>query len=213
MISAKAKRWTLIALTAVALVAIGWVVASLRNLASENTRLATENEQMRFADERMMRSRTNFERPGITAEEIRWIHELSEDYGTDQNIIYAMRRAENGGRTLYFGANRIDPEIRKRYPPLWWQTAKATKTWNQHLNKVAINDPYLRHRTLWSFATQWNPEPDKWTESVLAYLELSKGPKGLEVTEPPSKKSPPSGGKAKGGSLKKSSKHLKEKKR
>jgi len=192
------------------LVGIGWLAGGYRNLAAENTRLASENEQMRLADERMLRSRTDYQRPGVTQDEVDWISRIAEDYGMPSEVLYAFRRAENGGTGLMLGANRISPEIRLRYPPKWWQFAQGAKTWTKHLNKVAVNDPYLRHRTLWSFATQWNPDPERWTESVLAYLTEARL-KGLVVTEPPRKA--PSGAQAKGGGPKPSKHSSKEKKR
>jgi hypothetical protein len=188
-----------------AVVVATWTSSQYFNFAHELTRLATENEQMRFADERMTRSRTDFERPGITAEEVRWIEAISDDYGIPPRLLYAMRRTENGGRGLYVGANWISPEIRKRYPPLWWQFAQAAKVWNQNLNRISISDPYLCHRTLWSFAHQWAPDPTSWTASVMSYLDDANGPKGLAVTEPPRKS--PTRGKAKGGGHKPSKKH------
>jgi hypothetical protein len=175
---------------------------------------------MRFADEGMLRSRTNYERPGITAEQVKWIGTISEDMGIPQEILYAFYRTERGRRGLYMGANFISPEIRKRYPPLWWQFAMAAKVWNQHLNKMAAFDPYMRRRSIWSFARQWNPDPDEWTASVTANLELVRG-KGLEVTEPPkarpsmdsSKNAEAKASKANGGGHKPSKHPRKEKKR
>ena len=105
--------------------AIVWLWAQYSNTATELTKLATENEQMRFADERMTRSKTDFQRPGVTAEEVQWIKAISDDYGIPADILYAMRRTENGGRGLYVGANHIDQEIRRRYPPLWWRNCSG----------------------------------------------------------------------------------------
>jgi hypothetical protein len=184
MTSDKLKRRSKTILIGASLVLAGWGLTLVRDFAKEFTRLATENEQMRFADEGMQRSRTNFERPGITAEQVKWIGIISDDYGIPQDVLYALYRTERGRRGLYMGANMVDPDIRKKYPPLWWQFAKAAKTWNQHLNKMVVFDPYLRKRTIWSFARQWNPNPDEYTASVLANLELVRS-NGLEVTEPP----------------------------
>ena len=183
MISPPTKPWVL-SIAALLLIAGGWAAGQIKDFATEYTRLAIENEQMRLGEERMMRGRTNFERPGVTEEEVKWIEIIAEDYGMPPKILYSFRRTENGGRMLFLGAQRISPEIRKKYPPLWWQFAQGAKTWNKHLSNVAMSDPYLRHRTLWSFAKQWNPEPDKWTESVLANLDNTRGSKDLTVTEP-----------------------------
>ena len=187
MLPAMTSKWKIVVpLIAVfcSTAVITWVYAQAINTAKENTRLATENEQMRFADEGMQRSRTNFQRPGITEEQVKWLVVMSDDYGIPQDIIYAIYRTERGRRGLYMGANMVDQDIRKKYPPLWWQFAKAAKTWNQHLNKMVVFDPYLRKRTIWSFARQWNPNPDEYTASVLSNLELVRS-NGLEVTEPP----------------------------
>jgi hypothetical protein len=153
-------------------VCITYFVAQTFDLSKEVERLATENEQMRFADERMERSRTNFQSPGITPEEIQWLHTISADYGVPYPLLYAMRRTENGGRGLYMGAANIDPEIRLKYPPLWWQFAQAAKIWNQHLNAISMSDPYIQRRVLWDFAKQWNIEPISWTEGVEHWLEI-----------------------------------------
>lgn len=160
------------------------VLSQVINMAAEVSRLATENEQMRTADEGMLRARTNFERPGITQEQVDQIRRVAEDYGMPEDVAYAFFRTERGRRGLYMGANKISPEIRKRYPPLVWQFAQAAKTWNGHLNKMATTDIYLRRRAIWSFARQWNPDPEEWTASAMANLELVRA-KGLEVTEPP----------------------------
>jgi hypothetical protein len=192
---------------------LGWLLAQAHNFSAEYTRLAAENEQMRLGDERMLRGRTNFERPGVTEEEVRWIETIAADYGMPPEILYAMRRTENGGSMLFLGAQKISPEIRLRYPPLWWQFAQGAKTWNKHLSQVAMSDPYLRHRTIWSFAKQWNPDPEHWTSELLAHLDNTRGSKGLAVTEP-SRTPTPSGVKAKGGGPTKPTKHTrKEKKR
>lgn len=183
MISAFKSAWKPVAGgTVIALAA--WLLAQQHNLAKEVEFLAVENEQMRFADEGMLRSRTNFERPGVTAEQVAMIRAISADYGIPEDILYAFYRTERGRRGLYMGANFVDREIRARYPPLWWQFAKAAKTWNQHLNKTVAFDPYLRRRTIWSFARQWNPDPTEWTASAMANLDMVRS-NGLEVTEPP----------------------------
>jgi hypothetical protein len=145
---------------------------------------SVENEQMRFAEEGMLRSRTDYARPGVTQEQVDQIRMVSKDYGIPEDLLYAFYRTERGRMGLYLGANWVDPEIRKRYPPLMWQFAKGAKTWNQHLNKTVMFDPYVNRRALWSFAKQWNPDPDTWTTNVLFNLELVRN-KGLEVTEPP----------------------------
>lgn len=183
MISTIKSGWKPVAAVLVSAAAT-WLLAQHYNQASEVARLATENEQMRSADEGMLRSRTDFARPGVTEEQVRWIRAISADYGIPEDILYAFYKTERGRRGMYMGANWIDPEIRLRYPPLWWQFAKAAKTWNQHLNKMVAFDPYLRKRTIWSFARQWNPDPTNWTESVLYNLEVVRS-NGLEVTEPP----------------------------
>lgn len=144
----------------------------------------TENEQMRFADEGMMRSRTNYDRPGITQEQVTQIKAISVDYGIPEELLYAFYKTEKGRMGMYLGANWMDPEIRQRYTPLMWQFAKGAKTWNQHLNKTVIFDPYLNRRALWSFAKQWNPDPSKWSHDVLENLDFVRR-NGLEVTEPP----------------------------
>jgi hypothetical protein len=143
-----------------------------------------ENEQMRFADEGMLRSRTNFERPGITSEQVTQIKMISGDYGIPEDMLYAFYKTEKGRMGLYLGASWVDPEIRQRYTPLMWQFAKGAKTWNQHLNKTVMFDPYLNRRALWSFAKQWNPDPGKWSHDVLENLDFVRR-NGLEVTEPP----------------------------
>lgn len=163
---------------------LAWAGSQGYNVAREYTRLATENEQMRFADEGALRSRTNFQRPGITAEQVKWIGIISADYGIPEGILYSFFRTERGRRGLYMGANFISPEIRLRYPPLWWQFAMAAKTWNRHLNEMVAFDPYLRQRTLWSYAKQWNPDPTEYVATVIANLDLVRV-NGLEVTEPP----------------------------
>ncbi len=144
----------------------------------------TENVQMRFADEGMLRSRTNFERPGITQEQVDQIRMISNDYGIPEDLLYAFFKTEKGRMGLYLGANRVDLEIRLRYSPLMWQFAKGAKTWVQHTQKTVMFDPYLNRRTLWSFAKQWNPNPTKWSHDVLENLEFVRR-NGLEVTEPP----------------------------
>jgi hypothetical protein len=159
---------------------------------------AVENEQMRFADEGMLRSKTNYQRPGITQEQVDQIKAISDDYGIPEPLLYAMYKTEKGRMGLYLGANYVDPEIRQRYPPLMWQFAKGAKTWNQHLNKQVMFDPYMNRRTLWSFAKQWNPDPDKWTSYVLENLDFAQR-KGLEVTEPPKPKPKPVSVKKDGG--------------
>lgn len=172
----------------------------------------TENQQMRFADEGMTRSRTDYARPGVTQEQVDQIKQVSDDYGIPEEMLYAFYRTEKGRMGMYLGANLVDPEIRQRYPPLMWQFAMGAKTWNEHLNKGVLFDPYMSRRTLWSFAKQWNPDPDKWTANVLSNLELAQR-KGLEVTEPPKSKPTPAptkkGGKPSkaNGSARKSPKH------
>lgn len=179
------------ALTALAFVllaasagSLGWLLGQVDSLANKVEHLAVENEQMRFADEGMLRSRTNYARPGVTEEQVQMIRAISEDYGIPEDILYAFYRTERGRRGLYMGANRVSPEIRKRYPPLWWQFAMAAKIWNQHLNKTVAFDLYVQRRTIWSFAKQWNPDPDNWTASAMANLVRTRA-NGLEVTEPP----------------------------
>lgn len=151
---------------------------------------AIENEQMRFADEGMLRSRTDYARPGITQEQVDQIRVVSDDYGIPEDVLYAFYKTEKGRMGLYLGANYVDQEIRQRYPPLMWQFAKGAKTWNQHLNKMVMFDPYLNRRVLWSFAKQWNPDPNRWSGDVLKNLDYVTR-KGLEVTEPPKPKPTP----------------------
>ena len=179
----------------------GKLHAEQQSVADKLVTLAEENEQMRLGDERMLRARTNFQRPGVTQEEVDWIKIIADDYGMPADVLYAFRRAENGGTMLMLGAQKIPTEIRMRYPPKWWQFAVGAKTWTKHINKVSVTDPYLRHRTLWSFAKQWNPHPDKWTSNVLAQLQRA-GEKGLAVTEKPRKEPIKSDGQAKGRGLK-----------
>jgi len=160
---------------------------------------ATELEQMRTADERMERSRTNYDRPGVTQEEVDMIEAVAKDYGMPPELLYAFRRQENGGRGLYLGAMSIDSDIRKRYPPLWWQFAQGAKVWNQHLNENVRTDPYLLRPTLRHFARRWYPDnPDAWVDGVLGYLQVARG-NNLEVTEPPKKAKGGKSHKAKGG--------------
>lgn len=143
---------------------------------------ATTIEQITAADERMERSRTDYDRPGITRDEVDMIEAVARDYGMPPELLYAMRRQENGGRGLYLGAVSIDPEIRKRYPPLWWQFAQGAKVWDQHINRNVLRDPYILRPTLQSFADQWyQDDPHAWVDGVLSYLRVDKG---LPVTEP-----------------------------
>lgn len=187
MLSWSLPRWASASLAIVLLGSVGfagWSFGQLSSMAAKVEHLAVENEQMRFADEGMLRSRTNYARPGVTEEQVQMIRAISEDYGIPEDILYAFYRTERGRRGLYMGANRVSPEIRKRYPPLWWQFAMAAKIWNQHLNKMVAFDPYVQRRTIWSFAKQWNPDPDNWTASAMANLVRTRA-NGLEVTEPP----------------------------
>lgn len=158
-----------------------------------------ENEQMRFADEGMLRSKTNYARPGVTQEQVDQIKVAADHYGIPEDWLYAMYKTEKGRMGLYLGANYVDPEIRQNYPPLMWQFAMGAKTWNKHINKQVSTDVYLNRRVLWSFAKQWNPDPDKWTNNFLENLEQVRR-KGLEVTEPPKPKPTPAPAKTKVGS-------------
>lgn len=163
---------------------VGYLVGFQQKTIDVAIHLAVENEQMRFADEGMLRSRTNYARPGITEEQVEGIKVVSADYGVPDWLLYSMFKTERGRRGMYLGANKVSPEIRQRYPPLMWQFAMGAKTWNAHLNKMVAFDPYLSRRTIWSFGKQWNPDPDKWTDSLLANIEVTRST-GLEVTEPP----------------------------
>ena len=164
------------------------------------SRLATENEQIRFIDTSMMRGKTNYERPGVTKEEVDAIKRVAYEFAVPEEFVYALRRGENGGRSLPTGAHFISPEIRKHFPPMSWQYAQGAKTWNKHINKTVLRDPYVRELTLRSFAKQWNPDPDKWVHNVSAQLDEARF-NGLAVTEPP-KKAVPLRAKAKAGAAK-----------
>lgn len=199
-------------------IVLGYLIGFRQSTVQALLRATVENEQMRFADEGMLRSRTNFARPGVTQEQVDQIKQISDDYGIPDFILYSMYRTERGRMGLYLGANHVDPEIRLRYSPLMWQFAKGAKNWNLHLNKTVIGDPYLEHRVIYSFAKQWNPDADKWTAALMMNLDQAKGPKGLEVTEPPKSKPKKaemkkSGNtrKAKGGGHKSSKQHKEQK--
>lgn len=180
------------------------VVSGIKNIREGEliAQQATTIEQITAADERMERSRTNYDRPGITRAEVDMIEAVAKDYGMPPELLYAFRRQENGGRGLYLGAVSISPEIRKRYPPLWWQFAQGAKIWDENLNKNVLGDPYLRQTTLRRFAKQWySDNPDVWADGVLSYLPKDKD-KTLRVTEPPEKVKGGKHRKAKGGGQK-----------
>ena len=153
---------------------------------------ATVIEQITTADERTLRSKTDFQRPGVTQEQVDAIVRVAGDYGIDPAFLYAGRRTENGGRGLYYGANFIDADIRERYrmSPLDWQPAMFAKTWNKQLNRLAQRDLAIRSRALTALAGQWNIDPQKWALEISLHLSDAEGSKGLEVTEPPRSKTP-----------------------
>lgn len=161
---------------------------------------ATIIEQMTTADERMLRSKTNFARPGVTQEDVDRIKRVAYDYGVNPELLYAGRRTENGGRGLYYGANMIDADIRQQYKddPLCWQPAMFAKTWNKHLNRLAQKDLMVRNIVITNLARQWNVDPEKWALTLALHLAEAQGAKGLEVTEPPRKNPTPTKGPARG---------------
>jgi hypothetical protein len=154
---------------------------------------ATIIEQITAADVSMLRSRTNYLRPGITQDQVDTILQVADEYSMDPAFLYAGRRTENGGRSLYYGANMISDEIRHRYKdnPQAWQPAMFAKTWNKQLNKLAQKDLSIRSRVLTNLARQWNISPEKWALDMSLHLADAQGAKGLEVTEPPRKKPTP----------------------
>lgn len=218
----KTRLIELVAVVGIFLAPLGYFAGHNQKDADKIEELATKYEQAIYSDERMIRGRTNFERPGVTQETVTMIVTVSGDYGMPPEMLYAMIRTENGGRGLYYGAHKIDLDIRKRYPPIWWQPAMVAKTWNKHLNSLVMKSPEMLRMNLRRFAQQWNEKPDEWADNTMLHLDNARGPKGLEVTEPPKpgpKKAAPEkvGGKiaseANGGGHKPSKHSHKEKKR
>ncbi len=134
-------------------------------------RLSTENQQMRLANNRMTRSRTNFRKPKIGQYDFKRISACAEAVGWPSELLGSIRVIENGGMLLDLGIQSIPSDIKAHYPPSYWQYAAGQRIMVQEAGKMIFENPEVFNIFAHRLATRWSAKkPRLWEKGFVSVV-------------------------------------------
>lgn len=182
-----------------AVVLVGVVLGqqmAIERLSAHNELLARDYQDAILSDNRMTRSRTNFELPRMGPDELRAITEVARALAWPWEVIAAAEKAENGGMRLELGIQRIPDDIRKNFPPFMWQRAAGARIMQEEAGKMILDDPDVTFVFAARLARRWKAvDVSGWRDQFIAALNKWRG-EG-EVVRPDTPKKKPKAGRRK----------------
>lgn len=156
-----------------------WQGQAVRILSADNAKLAADYQDVLVADNRMTRSRTNFQYPRMGPVELQAITEVAQALLWPWQLHAAAESAENGGMHLELGAQEIPADIRKNYPPNMWQRATAVRIMQQEAGKMILDDPEVMYIFAARLARRWKAaDVSGWRDNFVAHLNRWRGEGG-----------------------------------
>ena len=167
---------------------IAGLLMSVNTLSTHNVQLAADYQDVLVADNRMTRSRTNFQMPRMGAVEMRAITEVAEALLWPWQLHAAIEKTENGGMHLELGAQSIPDDIRKNFPPNLWQRAAAVRIMQTEAGRMIMEDPEVTYVFAARLARRWGAvDKNAWQESFITELNKWRG-EGIVVRPDNAKK-------------------------
>lgn len=152
----------------------------LEKFTVEIKRAKEEEVLARIANNRMLRSRTNFRLPGFTSINLERVTRNADTNGTPWFVPAGVAKHENGGDTLEVGMQNVPLEIRLRNPVMEWQYIALNRMLNQQAWRVILSDPELLPKVLIPFAQIYkSDDPQRWldetTSLIVDYRNIEDG--------------------------------------
>ncbi len=143
--------------TLVAVVAViqGAVLIDWYSDSTVTARLAKENAEMRLADNRMTRGRTQFRKPGLGAWDYAGVSSCARAVGWPSEMLMSLRRTENGGMLLDLGIQKIPANIRLLYSPSQWQYAAGQQILIEEAGKLIARDRETFNKFAAQLSKRW----------------------------------------------------------
>jgi hypothetical protein len=153
-----------------------WQGESVRTLSKHNAMLAADYQDVLVADNRMTRSRTNFEYPRMGGVELKAISEVAQALSWPWELHAAIEKTENGGMHLELGAKKIPEDIRQNFPPNLWQRATAVRIMQEEAGKMILLDPEVTYVFAARLARRWGAlDQAAWQENFITELNKWRG--------------------------------------
>jgi hypothetical protein len=145
-------------------------------LSRHNAQLVADYQAVLVADNRMTRSRTDFQYPKLDAYELRGISEVAEALLWPWQLHEAAERTENGGMHLELGVQKVPDDIRRNFPPRLWQRAAAVRIMQEEAGRMILQDPDVTYVFAARLARRWNAaDVPKWQETFITNLNKARG--------------------------------------
>lgn len=136
--------------------------------------LSADNAKMHLAENRLLRARSNHLLPGMTQEDMDRLSHVAHAYGLPPELLYGIRRQENGGEMLEVGANTVTAFIKQSFPVEEWQYAMACTVLSQEIWKAAMADRELGSKIMMRVGKRWNMNSLSWTAAVLSFADEAR---------------------------------------
>lgn len=186
------KYWLIVLWGAMAGAIVG-LGLSVGVLSRHNAQLAADYQALLVADNRMTRSRTDFQYPKMDAYELQAVSEVAQALLWPWQLHAAAESTENGGMHLELGVKRIPDDIRRNFPPRLWQRAAGVRIMQQEAGRMIIEDPDVTYVFAARLARRWKAaDQEKWRDNFIASLNKWRG-EGEAVRPGPTPKSKKAG--------------------
>lgn len=188
----KREAWAWVVCLTLAAIIIGQQMVCEKILA-HNEMLAKDYQDAVLAENRMLRSRSDFRLPRMGGEELAAISTVARALEWPWELIAAGEKTENGGMRLELGVKQIPSDIRANFPPYLWQRAAAARIMQQEAGKMIMQDPDVTYVFASRLARRWKAaNTDEWRNNFITSLNGWRG-EGEAVRPSPAPKSKKAG--------------------
>lgn len=168
-------RWTPVALLVVLGVCLGQQLA-LTRLSAHNEILAKEYEDAISSGNRTLRSRSDFQLPGIVVEDLKAISVTAMALSWPWQALAAAEKTENGGMHLELGIQNVPLDIRENFPPELWQRAAGVRIMQEEAGKMIMQDPDVTLVFAARLARRWKAaDPAAWQNTFIFAMNKWRG--------------------------------------
>lgn len=145
--------------------------------------LAAEKQDIILAENRMLRSRSNFQLPEMGAMELRAITTVALALSWPWELLATGEKTENGGMRLELGIQQIPKDIKLNFPPNLWQRAAAVRIMQEEAGKMIVNDPEVTVIFISRLSKRWKALDSKaWRDNFILNLhKMQENGKGGAV--------------------------------
>lgn len=143
---------------------------------AHNEMLAKDYQDAVLAENRMLRSRSDFQLPRMGGEELAAISTVAKALEWPWEVLAAAEKTENGGMRLELGIQSIPTDIKRSFPPYLWQRAAGARIMQQEAGKMIIQDPDVTFVFAARLARRWKAANQaEWRDNFIASINKWRG--------------------------------------